>query len=144
MRFSFLFYNRLIEKHKDAYDKQKVVELTDKLKKRNSDKQIIIRELKALLECDDTESSELYYNYVSEMYEWECAQTNIEYLLKISVSRNAIKKHGSLLTLPFGKFLVASPNPKKMNVVIKIFLTLICRSNPEKCKNYNGNDAKTN
>lgn len=87
------------------------MELTDKLKKRNADKNFIIEELEALLECDDTESSELYYNYVSEMYEWECAQTNIQYLLEISVSRNTIKKHGSLLTLPFGKFLVASPNP---------------------------------
>lgn len=102
----FVFFFSLIEKHKDRYDKQKVVELTDKLKKRNSNKTFIIKELKTLLECDDTESSELYYHHVSEMYELEWAQTNVQYLLEISVSRDAIKKHGSLLTLPFGKLLL--------------------------------------
>lgn len=96
----------LIEKHKTSYDKQKVVELTDKLKKRNSDKSLIIKRLKSLLACNDTESIELYYNHVSEIYELEWAETNIEYLLKFSVSCNAIKKYGSLLTLPFGKLVL--------------------------------------
>lgn len=102
----FCFHFSLIEKHKDKYDKQKVAELTDALKKRNSDKCSIIKELKTLLECDDTESNELYYNHVNEIYELEWAETNIQYLLDISVSRNAIKKHGTLLTLPFGRLLL--------------------------------------
>lgn len=103
--FPLLFsFTRLIEKHKNTYDKQRVVELTEKLKRRNSDKNSIIKELKILLDCDDTEASELYYNHVSEIYELEWAQTNVEYLLKSSVSRNVIKKHGALLTLPFGRW----------------------------------------
>lgn len=98
-----VFQFRLIEKHKTTYDKQKVVKLTEELEKRNSDKSLIIKELKTLLGCNDTESSELYYNHVNEIYELEWAKTNIQYLLKISVSRNLIKKYGSLLTLSFGK-----------------------------------------
>lgn len=93
----------LIEKHKDKYDKQKAVELTEKLKRRNSNKDFIIEKLKTLLDCDDTEASELYYNHVSEMYELEWAETNVEELLESSVSRNAIKKHGFLLALPLSR-----------------------------------------
>lgn len=77
--------------------------MTEQLKKRNSDKTVIIEELKTLLECDDMESSELYYDHVNEISELEVAKTNIQYLLGTSVSRVAIKKHGFLLTMPFGK-----------------------------------------
>lgn len=96
----------MIEKNKDTFDKQKVVELTEKMKRRNSNKSVIITGLKTLLDCDDTKASELYYNHVSEIYELEWAQTNVEYLLESSVSRDAIKKHGSLLTLPIGRQLL--------------------------------------
>lgn len=80
--------------------------MTENLKKRNSDKTVIIEELKTLLECDDMESSELYYNHINEIYELECAKANIQYLLEISVNRMTIKKYGFLLTMPFGKCLL--------------------------------------
>lgn len=94
---------RIIEKYKDKCDKQNAVEITDRLRKQNLDKNYIIKELKSLLECDDIEASELYYNHLNSTNELDWAKENIKYLLKISVSRNAIRKHGSLLTLPFGK-----------------------------------------
>lgn len=92
----------MIDQHKASYDKQKVMELSEQLKKRNSDKCFIIETLKALLNCDDIESSELYYNHVSEIDELEWAKTNIQYLLGISVNRETIKKYGFLLAIPLG------------------------------------------
>lgn len=105
IRYFRHFSFRLIEKHKDTFDKQNVVKLTKQLKEQNSDKNVIIKELKTLLECDDSESSELYYNHINNITELDRAKENAKYLLKISVSRSVIKKHGSLLTLPFGRLL---------------------------------------
>lgn len=77
--------------------------MTDQLKKRNADKIVIIEELKSLLKCDDMEASELYYDHVNDISELELAKRNIQYLLEMSVSRDAIKTHALILTIPFGK-----------------------------------------
>lgn len=116
MHFSNSF--RLIEKHKDTSDKQNVAEVTDLWNKRNAVKNIIIKELKMLLECDDIDASELYYNHVYNINELDWAKENIQLLLDMSVSRIAIRKHGSLLTLPYGKVIAITLSEKLLKMLI--------------------------
>lgn len=93
-----------MKKHKATHDKQIVMASTDRPNKPNTNKNLIVNELKELLECNDTEASELYYNHVNSVDELGWAKENIEFLLEISVSRIAIRRHGSILTIPFGEF----------------------------------------
>lgn len=72
------------------------------LKKRNREKTIIVESLKSLLQCDDSESSEIYYNYVNEISELESAKKNIKYLLNLNVKLRTIKENGFLLPMPIG------------------------------------------
>lgn len=78
------------------------MELSERLKKRNSDKSFITKTLKTLLDCDDIESCELYYNHVNEIHELKSADANIQHLLGLSVSCQIMTKYGFLLTLPLG------------------------------------------
>lgn len=101
---TFFYWFRIMEKHKD---KQIVMASTDRMNERNSNKNLIVNELKMLLECNDTEASELYYNHVNSVDELGWAKENIKFLLEISVSRRAIWRHGSILTLPFGELPIS-------------------------------------
>lgn len=73
------------------------------LKKRNLEKALIVEKLKSLLNCNDLESSEIYYNYVNELQELDVAKTAVEYLLKRKISLRVIKENGFLLSMPIGK-----------------------------------------
>lgn len=77
--------------------------MAKQLKKRNLEKAVIVETLKSLLECDDTESSELYYNHVSEISELTSAKENINNLSSIGIDSNVIRKNGFLLTMPLGE-----------------------------------------
>lgn len=73
------------------------------LKKRNLEKALIVETLKSLLNCNDLESLEIYYNYVNEIQELDVAKTAVEYLLKRKISLRVIKENGFLLSMSIGK-----------------------------------------
>lgn len=75
------------------------------LKKRNLEKAIIVETLKSLLDCNDSESSEIYYNYVNEINELDLAKKATKYLLNNGISRKVIKENGFLLVMPISKTL---------------------------------------
>lgn len=74
-----------------------------KLKQRNLSKATIVENLKELLQCDDTKSSELYYNYVNDINKLKTAKRNIEYLFKNEITTETIKENGFLLPMSLGK-----------------------------------------
>lgn len=76
------------------------------MKKRNLEKATIVEKLKSLLDCDDSESAEIYYSHVNEISELISAKTNFQYLLKVPISRETIKDNGFLLTMPLSKWNV--------------------------------------
>lgn len=82
--------------------------MAKKLKKRNLEKTLIVETLKSLLDCDDSESAEIYYSHVNEISELVSAKTNFEYLSTIPISRKSIKENGFVLSMPLSKLKFAS------------------------------------
>lgn len=97
-----LFFHRLIIKHGDTHQSALSAKMVRQLKKRNREKDTIVELLKSLLQCNDSESSEIYYNYVNEISELESAKKNIKYLLNLNVKLKTIKENGFLLPMPIG------------------------------------------
>lgn len=122
--FFFYFQLRLIKTH--ANDGKLAASKT-KLKKRNPERASIVKSLKSLLQCDESEAAEIYYSYVNEISELHSAKNNIQYLLNISISRETILENGFLLTLSLNDIkqkleILKQMLPKK----IEDFIPLMC------------------
>lgn len=109
------------------------------LKKRNLEKALIVEKLKSLLNCNDLESSEIYYNYVNELQELDAAKKAVEYLLKKKISLRVIMENGFLLSMSIGK-------PEKLvGILLLEFVFLdwrIFRWNRRKTENLAKNEIK--
>lgn len=101
--FSHLHF-RMIERQtlKEGTSKSSLSsEVAKNLKKRDLQKATIIETLKSTLLCDDLDATEIYYHHVNETSELVTAKANIEYLLKVGVSRETIIENGFLLPMPW-------------------------------------------
>lgn len=93
---------RWIEKHAAKLETHKVnltLKRAEILKKRNLEKAMIVETLKSLLQCNDLESSEIYYNHVNEINELYAAKEAVAYLLKNGISLRVIKENAFLLAM---------------------------------------------
>lgn len=109
------------------------------LKKRNLEKALIVEKLKSLLNCNDLESSEIYYNYVNELQELDVAKKAVEYLLKKKISLRVIMENGFLLSMSIGKA------EKLVGILLLEFVFLdwrIFRWNRRKTENLAKNEVK--
>lgn len=91
--------------NKNRIDANNAEILAEKLKRRNLIKATIVEDLKTLLQCGDTESSEIYYNYVNGINELETAKRNVKHLLKNKISLETIKENLFLLSMSIGKLI---------------------------------------
>lgn len=102
--YIFLPAFRMIERQtlKEGTSKSSLsAEVAKNLKKRDLQKATIIETLKSTLHCEDLEATEIYYHHVNETSELVTAKANIEYLLKVGVSRETIIENGFLLPMPW-------------------------------------------
>lgn len=103
---SYCFVLRLLKNYAVKKRKRKdilTLKRAEVLEKRNLEKALIVETLKSLLNCNDLESLEIYYNYVNEIQELDVAKTAVEYLLKRKISLRVIKENGFLLSMSIGK-----------------------------------------
>ncbi|XP_055313465.1 uncharacterized protein LOC129574886 isoform X2 [Sitodiplosis mosellana] len=118
-------FDELIAKHGDTQKGASSAKMTMQLKKRNRDKAVIVESLKSLLECNDSDSSEIYYNYVNEINELVSAKNNIAYLLGIKVKLETIRENGFLLSMPIDEIeekldILKSMKPKNIEDFIPL------------------------
>lgn len=100
---------RLIEKQAAKLETHTVnwtLKRAELLKKRNLEKAMIVETLKSLLQCNDLESSEIYYNHVNEINELNAAKEAVAYLIKNGISLQVIKENGFLLEMPISMALI--------------------------------------
>lgn len=122
-----IFYHlrRVIEKHGDDKKKASSLRLAMKMKKRNLEKAVIVETMKSLLECSESESAEIYYSHISEISELTCAVANVQYLLKIPISRETILENGFLLPLSLNEIeeklkILKEMQPKRIDDFIPL------------------------
>ncbi|XP_031619216.1 uncharacterized protein LOC116338226 [Contarinia nasturtii] len=131
-------FDERIKKHTVKKDTLPVAML-HRLEKHTLEKAQIVETLKSLLNCNNLESSELYYDYISSINELATAKNNAKYLMNHKITPETIRQNGFLLQMSIddikkGLEILRKMQPKNMNDFIPLMIVDISELQTYKCK----------